>query len=64
MGGQTHYRVMRMPLKRGSSQKTISSNISEFHEGKTYTRTKRKFGKKKADKQAVAVAMSTARRSK
>lgn len=53
-----------MPLKRGSSKKTISSNISEFHKGKTYAHTAGKFGKKRADKQAVAVALSTARKSK
>lgn len=53
-----------MPLKKGSSKKTVSGNISEFHKGKTYAATKKKFGKKKADKQAVAVALSTARKSK
>lgn len=53
-----------MPLKKGSSQSTISQNISELHSGNTYSRTKRKFGKKKADKQAVAIAMSQARKSK
>lgn len=52
-----------MPLKRGKSKKTISSNISEFHTGKTYAKTKAKFGKAKADKQAVAVALSTSRKS-
>jgi Family of unknown function (DUF6496) len=52
-----------MPLKRGKGKKTISSNISEFHSGKTYAATKAKFGKAKADKQAVAVALSTARKS-
>jgi hypothetical protein len=51
-----------MPLKAGKSQKVISENISEFHGGKTYAATKAKFGKAKADKQAVAVAMSNARR--
>lgn len=52
-----------MPLKKGKSKKVISSNISEFHTGKTYAKTKAKFGKAKADKQAVAVALSTARRT-
>ena len=53
-----------MPLKKGSSKKTVSANISEFHKGKTYAHTAGKFGKKRADKQAVAVALSTARKSK
>ena len=53
-----------MPLKRGSSKKTVSKNISEFHKGATYERTRRKLGKTRADKQAVAVALETARRSK
>lgn len=53
-----------MPLKKGSSKKVVSSNIKEFHKGKTFAKTERKFGKATADKQAVAVALSTARRSK
>lgn len=52
-----------MPLRKGKSKKVVSQNISELHSGKTYTATKSKFGKKKADKQAVAIAMSTARKS-
>ena len=50
-----------MPMKISKSRKAISENIEEFHGGKTYARTKDKFGKKKADKQAVAVALSIAR---
>jgi hypothetical protein len=53
-----------MPLQPGSSKEIISSNISEFHGGNTYERTKAKFGKKKADAQAVAVAFSKSRESK
>lgn len=52
-----------MPLKQGSSKKTVSSNIEELHKGKTYAHTRSKFGKKKADKQAVAIALSEARKS-
>lgn len=52
-----------MPLKKGKSQATISQNIREFHQGKTYAKTKAKFGKKTADRQAVAAAESSARRS-
>jgi hypothetical protein len=53
-----------MPLKKGSSKKTISSNIAEFHKGKTFKATEQKFGKKTANKQAVAVAMASAGKSK
>lgn len=52
-----------MPLRPGSSKATISQNIREFHTGKTYAQTKSKFGKARADKQAVAVAMSIARKT-
>jgi hypothetical protein len=53
-----------MPLKKGKSKKVISENISEFHTGKTYAATKTKFGKAKADRQAIAVAMSQAGKTK
>jgi len=53
-----------MPLRKGRSQKVISENIREFHTGKTYARTARKFGEAVANRQAVAAAMSAARRSK
>lgn len=52
-----------MPLKSGSSSSTVSSNIKELHSGKTYARTESKFGKHKADKQAVAIALSNARKT-
>lgn len=52
-----------MPLKKGKSSKTVSSNIRELHKGKTYSHTKGKYGKKKADKQAVAIALSEKRKS-
>ena len=53
-----------MPMLKGKSRKTISTNIKEFHGGKTFKATKAKFGKAKADKQAVAAALSTDRRSR
>lgn len=48
-----------MPLNPRAS---VSHNISELHTGKTYAHTERKFGKKDADKQAVAIALETARK--
>lgn len=52
-----------MPLKKGTSRKTVSENIREFSGGKTYAHTAAKFGKGKARKQAVAVALNQARKS-
>jgi hypothetical protein len=53
-----------MPLLAGSSNDTVSANISELHHGKTFRRTKKKYGKKKAQKQAIAIALSKKRESK
>lgn len=52
------------PLKKGTSQKTISANISELHKGKTFAKTAKKFGKSKANKQAIAISLSQAKKSK
>ena len=51
-----------MPLKKG--KKNVGANIRELHSGKAYSKTKRKSGKKKADKQAVAIAMDWSTRKK
>jgi hypothetical protein len=53
-----------MPLEKGRSRRTVSRNIRELHQGQTYAHTRRKFGKKAADKQAVAIALSQARKSR
>lgn len=52
-----------MPMAKGSSKGTIARNIAEFHGGKTYAHTKAKFGAKRANAQAVAASMASARRS-
>jgi hypothetical protein len=53
-----------MPLKKGKGKKVLAENIREFHHGKTYAKTKAKFGAATANKQAVAAAYSQQRRSK
>ncbi len=53
-----------MPLKKGTSKKIVSKNISELHSGKTFAHTAKKFGKEKAQKQAVAIALNKAGKSK
>lgn len=50
-----------MPLDPKAS---VGSNISEFHKGPTYASTKKKFGTKRANAQAIAVAESVKRRAK
>jgi len=51
-----------MPLSKGKNKKVISKNIAELHTGKTFKATASKFGKDKANKQAVAIAMSNSRK--
>ena len=58
-----------MPLRRapkGASKKRrakiASANIREFHHGKTFARTARKFGKAKAHRQAIAAGLAAMRR--
>ncbi len=53
-----------MPLIKGSSPEVVSENIREFHKGPSYAHTEAKFGKSDADRQAVAVAMETARKAR
>lgn len=49
-----------MPLSKKKGKKQVGKNIREFRKGATFRRTKRKFGAKKAQKQAIAVAMKAA----
>jgi hypothetical protein len=53
-----------MPLKHSAKKAVVSQNIKEFHTGKTFAATKAKFGKAKADKQAVAAALETQRQAR
>lgn len=49
-----------MPL----TGQSISEDISEFHQGPTYAKTRARFGKERANKQAIAVAYSAQRSEK
>jgi hypothetical protein len=46
-----------MPLAKGKSKKAVNARFHEFKHGKTYARTKKKFGAAKANKQLQAVAL-------
>lgn len=48
-----------MPLLLGRNN--VARNIRELHGGKTYARTLAKYGKKKADRQAVAISLSVSK---
>jgi len=50
-----------MPLNPRAS---TSENIRELHGGRTYAGTKKRFGKKRADRQAVAIALNAKRKKK
>jgi hypothetical protein len=50
-----------MPLEPGED---TGDAISELSHGKTYKRTKAKFGKKKAQKQSIAIALKNKRKGK
>jgi hypothetical protein len=51
-----------MPLRRG--KKNRRANFREFGKGKTFARTKKRYGKKRANKQRIAVILSNERRNK
>lgn len=51
-----------MPLRPGHTPAVVSQNIQEFTGGPKYEQTSKKFGARKAHQQAVAVALSNARK--
>lgn len=52
-----------MPFRRGG-KKAVGFNIRSLHAGPMFKKNKRKFGKAKANKIAVAAGYSIARRGK
>lgn len=53
-----------MPMRKGTDRKTTEANFHEFRHGKTFKRTAKKFGAKKARKQMIAAVLSNKRRLK
>ena len=52
-----------MPLKKSDSDEATKENFEEIHKSGTYKRTRRKYGRKAANKQAVAVVLSNKRKA-
>lgn len=52
-----------MPLSKGTSREAVSASVREFHRGETYARTAARYGRARADAQAVAAALSARRRA-
>lgn len=52
-----------MPLERGTSRAVTQRNFDEVRHGKTFAKTSRKYGKKLAEKQMIAIVLSNKRKS-
>ncbi len=50
-----------MPLIKSGSKSATESNFHELRHGKTFAHTDKKFGKKKAEKQMVAIVLNNKR---
>ena len=53
-----------MPIIKGRGKKKLKKNFHELRHGKTYARTRRKLGKKRAQKQMIAIALKAQRQGK
>lgn len=53
-----------MPLRKSASKSATRANFEEFGRGKTYARTKKRYGKKRADRQRIAVVLNNKRKAK
>lgn len=53
-----------MPLAKGKSKRAVKARFHDFRAGKTYAKTAKKYGKARANKQLVAVALQGKKKSK
>ncbi len=49
-----------MPIKKGKTKKIQKQNFHELRRGEQFKATSKKFGKKKANKQMVAIVLHEA----
>jgi hypothetical protein len=52
-----------MPLIQSDTQAATEANFRELGAGKTYAGTKKKYGKKKANKQRIAIVLNKQRKA-
>ena len=52
-----------MPLIQSDTQAATHDNFSDFGKGSTYKKTARKYGKKRANKQRIAVVLNNKRKA-
>lgn len=53
-----------MPLIKSDTESATESNFHELRHGKTFKRTSKKFGKKRARKQMIAIALKNKREAR
>ena len=53
-----------MPLIRSETQAATASNFDELRHGKTFKRTAKRVGKKRAQKQMIAIVLRNKREAK
>jgi hypothetical protein len=52
-----------MPLEKSTSKAATRRNFEEFGRGETYRKTKKRHGKRRADRQRIAVILSNRRKA-
>ena len=62
IGGNIN-RDRNMPLIQSDTQAATEANFDELRHGKTFRKTAHKYGKKRAQKQMVAIALSNKRKA-